>query len=235
MLNATMIQQMWKDLAQAHHARLLLKSRSLLMRLAGAFLAALRIQKPGEFIQHYATTIGRRIYLPFEPGDAKACPLWHQVVLCAHELRHVEQFQREGFIRFATKYLLFPSARARYEADALQCNVELFWLRTGQLPNLENMAHSLTGYAFTKKAQALVFSLLQQSAQRILKGQFQDFASRSALAWLASPGDFPASDFKLTFEMISRIRMQIECLLPSSPMHATEVPKTRVPEDQTFL
>ena len=209
MLDSAMIQKMWQELAQAHHARLLLKSRSLLMRFAGAFLAAFRIQKPGEFIQHYATTIGRRIYLPFEPGDAKACPLWHQVVLCAHELRHVEQFQREGLIRFAAKYLLFPSARARYEADALQCNVELFWIRTGQLPDLQKLADSLTGYALTQKAKALVFSLLQQSARRILEGRFQEFASSSTLAWFVSAGDKKTLHFQLTCDAVELIRKQL--------------------------
>ena len=40
----------------------------------------------GGFLQNFTTTIGRRIYTPFEVGSPKGgWDLWHQIVICSRD------------------------------------------------------------------------------------------------------------------------------------------------------
>ena len=72
------------------------KSSALEMQLVARGLEALGIQRKDRFLKNFTTTIGRRIYTPFEVGSPKGgWDLWHQIVICVHEHQHVVQ-QREG-------------------------------------------------------------------------------------------------------------------------------------------
>ncbi|HRY90250.1 MAG TPA: hypothetical protein P5305_20395, partial [Rubrivivax sp.] len=41
--------------------------------------------------------------------------LWGQLAVCVHEHQHVEQLDREGWFKFAGKYLLSSAGRAAFE------------------------------------------------------------------------------------------------------------------------
>ena len=62
-------------------------------------------------LKNFTTTIGRRIYTPFEVGSPKGgWDLWHQIVICVHEHQHVVQHDREG-LAYEVSYLADRRAR----------------------------------------------------------------------------------------------------------------------------
>ena len=57
-------------------------------------------REQGPLPQNFTTTIGRRIYTPFEVGSPKGgWDLWHQIVICVHEHQHVVQHDRGAGLR----------------------------------------------------------------------------------------------------------------------------------------
>src|SRR5262245_36467716 len=94
------------------------------MRLVARALDALGILNRERFLDSFATTIRRRIYLPFEIGGGDQGDLWHQIVLCVHEHQHVVQHDRRG-LRYEIAYLTDRTERARLEAEAYRCHLEL--------------------------------------------------------------------------------------------------------------
>ena len=84
---------------KAHRVKLIAKSQSPLMRIIDRLL---RLIGNRHFIDHYWTTIARRVYYPTLVTD----PLAHGDVL-EHELVHVRQWARWNLLFWFT-YLLVP-------------------------------------------------------------------------------------------------------------------------------
>ena len=60
-----------------------------------------------EFLGSFTTTIGKRIYTPFDIGvPDERYDLWGQISVCVHEHQHVEQLLRDGWLKFAGRYLV---------------------------------------------------------------------------------------------------------------------------------
>ena len=101
------------------------------------FLSRINVLDKDEFLRRYTTTIGKRIYTPFDVGvPDERYDLWRQISVCVHEHQHVEQLLRDGWLKFAGRYLVSSAARAAYEAEAFRCNMELHYWRYGEIPDL---------------------------------------------------------------------------------------------------
>ncbi|WP_200846982.1 hypothetical protein, partial [Arthrobacter sp. 18067] len=94
------------------------KADSLEMQLAAEALQRMGILDRQRFLEKYATTVGRTLYLPFGVVVPKGgWALWAQVVVCVHEHQHVVQHDEEG-PSYELAYLTSAASRARYETEA---------------------------------------------------------------------------------------------------------------------
>jgi len=102
----------WRFMQDHFRTSVINKSSALEMQLVARGLEALGVQSKEFFLKNFTTTIGRRIYTPFEVGSPKGgWDLWHQVVICVHEHQHVVQHDREG-LAYEVSYLADRAARA---------------------------------------------------------------------------------------------------------------------------
>jgi hypothetical protein len=166
-------------------ARVVDKRSAVEMQLAARVLRLLGILDADAFLHHFATTIGRRIYLPFDPGTpTDGWSLWGQIMVLAHECQHVAQYDALGPLRFTWQYLGSTAGRTKLEAEAYRCQLELQHWRTGQIPSPHDLAASLRSYAVTDADVRVAETMLAMSAESVKAGAVINPTSRVAIDWL---------------------------------------------------
>lgn len=166
-------------------ASIVRKEDALEMRLAARILEWAGIMPRDAFMNRFATVIGRTLYLPFVPGDAKTQEaLWRQIVTLTHEMHHIVQRDREGCGRFEWMYLTSTAERARIEAEAYRTEMELTYWRTGRVPSPRRLASRLRSYGCSEADVAVTEVALTMSQAMVERGAVLSKATREALAWL---------------------------------------------------
>lgn len=153
------------------------------MELVGKFLDMMGIQDEDVFLSNFATTIGNRIYLPYEVGGDEI-PLDAQVETLNHELHHKRQMDRDSL--FILKYPLDKDYRAYKEARALTTNLEMHWWYCGKLYNTDLLAESLRNYALEDKHIRVVRKHLKIHAAIVKQGGVENTISKQSIKWLNS-------------------------------------------------
>lgn len=180
-----LVASFWAFMAAQFGTKIVHKPSAFEMRLAAWVLKRRGVMDPRTFLARYATTIGKRIYVPFVPGVAQpGWDLWHQMVVCVHEHQHVVQLKRDGRVRFFARYLLRKPRRAGYEADALRSNLEMFWWRYGRLPDAKGLTSSLPHYDLGPADVTTAERVLRLSGATVSRGGVINRASGVALKWL---------------------------------------------------
>jgi hypothetical protein len=179
-----LVQAFWSYMEGIYGSTRIDKSNAPEMQLVADVLDVLGIEDEQTFLTRYTTTIGSRIYTPFEPGvPTTGYPLWGQVVIGAHESQHVSQFRTEG-IDFMARYLTSAADRAEYEAEAYRCAAELDWWRYGQLDDPKALADRLQAYNCTAQDIASADEILRLSEDTIERGGLVSSAAAAAIDWL---------------------------------------------------
>lgn len=170
---------------QAHYGTCLVnKLSNAESELIALALDRLGVLDRGEFLENFATTIGKRIYVPFEPGvPRKGWDLWSQIVICVHEHQHVVQHEREG-IEYEARYLIDRAARTNYEVEAMRSNLELAYWHTGKTPSPKALAKQLYNYACRAGDVAVAEKSLALAAVSVRSGAVLNEATKVALDWL---------------------------------------------------
>lgn len=151
------------------------------MQLVGKALDMMKIQDKDDFLNRYATTIGNRIYLPYEVGSYDIS-LDNQIGTLCHELHHKRQADRDSF--FEIKYLLDKDYRAHKEARALTVNLEMHWWYCGKLYNTDMLAESLRSYALEDRHIRVVKKHLKIHAAIVKQGGVENTISKQSIRWL---------------------------------------------------
>lgn len=174
----------WRFMQDHFHTSVINKNSALEMQLVARGLEALGVQSKDRFLKNFTTTIGRRIYMPFEVGSPKGgWDLWHQIVICVHEHQHVVQHDREG-LSYEVSYLADRAARARWEAEAYRSNLEMAYWRTGTTPSAQATASVLKDYGCRPEDIEVTAKSLALSAISVKKGAVINEATHVALGWL---------------------------------------------------
>lgn len=174
----------WHFMQNHFRTSVINKDSTLEMRLVASALDMLGIQRRDHFLRRFATTIGRRIYTPFEVGSPKGgWELWQQIVTCVHEHQHVVQYDRDGLF-YKASYLTDCAARARWEAEAYRSNLELAYWRTGTTPSALDTASVLKNYGCREADTEVTAKLLLLSDISVRKGAVINEATHVALGWL---------------------------------------------------
>ena len=179
------VRDLWAYMTKRYGTRVIKKSNARMMRLVARALALMGVMDAESFMRRFTTTIGKRIYVPFEIGvEKKSWDLFDQMVICVHEHQHVEQANKEGFLRFARRYLFSKAARAGYEAEAYRCNMELCFWRTGKVLDPSELAQLLRSYGCRSADIKVAEKSLRISAETVRRGGVVNRASQRAIAWL---------------------------------------------------
>lgn len=174
----------WRFMQDHYRTTVVNKRDALEMQLVAQALDALGIQSRERFLRNFTTTLGRRIYTPFEVGSPRGgWDLWSHVVICVHEHQHVVQHDREG-LSFEVSYLADRAARARWEAEAYCSNLELHFWRYGTTPSARRIAEVLGDYGCRPEDVDVAAKSLALSAVSVRKGAVINEATHVALGWL---------------------------------------------------
>jgi hypothetical protein len=123
----------WRFMQDHFRTSVINKNSALEMQLVARGLEALGIQSKDRFLKNFTTTIGRRIYTPFEVGSPKGG--WDSGT--SRHLRARAPARRAARSRGAGLRGQLPrrrAARARWEAEAYRSNLELQFWRTAPRP-----------------------------------------------------------------------------------------------------
>ncbi len=182
----TLILSFWAFMTGHFKSRVIDKKDAAEMKLVATFLDQLGILDKKAFLERYATTIGRRIYLPFTPGEpSNTWGPWEQMAVAVHEHQHVVQVDRLGLVTFGARYLTSSAQRAMFEAEAYRSNMEMQFWRFGTLPDPKKIAQVLGDYAIGAQDGEFVRKYLEASAASIKRGAVVNVSTKVALGWLA--------------------------------------------------
>ncbi len=138
---------------EAQGVALVWKSDSRLHRAIDVALRVVTFGAMRSYLTDYVTTLGRTIYLPDDWESSAPGRRWETL---EHELVHVQQFERYGWLVMAVVYLLFPLpmglawGRARLEWEAyrvtIRCVAELEGIEAAKSPSFhEEIVRRFTG------------------------------------------------------------------------------------------
>ncbi len=179
------VRALWSFLQRRYRSEVVDKRRAPEMWVAAWFVKRFAKIPADVFMSRYATTIGRRIYVPFTIGQPTGgFDLWTQVVLAVHEHQHVEQVKRHGWFRFVLRYLMSSRARAMFEADAYRTALELEHWRSGRIPSPAHYARKLGDYGASADDIRAAEQILISTARSIKRGAIITPAAKIAIAWL---------------------------------------------------
>jgi hypothetical protein len=171
-------------MTNSYNTRVIQRVDAVEMKVAARLLNLIGVVDVKTFMARSATTLGRRIYIPFTTGiERDHWSLWDQITTCVHEHQHVVQYEREGQT-FMWKYLLRSAARAHYEADAYRCDLELQYWRDGSLPDVHALAELLRNYKCNETDIAVTEKQFNLSIKTLEQGAIINEASRRAIRWL---------------------------------------------------
>lgn len=188
------VKAVWKYTTNFYKTSVINKQNSTEMKLVARVLSLLNITDKNKFLTNSATTIGKKIYLPFTIGQVDKTTslktqqneLWHQIVICAHEHHHVHQHNTLSFL-YEIPYLTSKSKRARFEAEAYRCHLELHFWRHGSLPSdqeIDRLADKLKSYNCSDNDIVLMKEKLHIWAKRIKIGKIYSPVSKTIIKWL---------------------------------------------------
>ena len=170
----------WKYMSKKYGTTAVPKAGAVEMQGAATMLALMGIMDAKKFLSKYTTTLGDRIYVPFEIGNAANCPLVDQVAICVHEHVHVQQFSS---INFIWDYCLDSSKRATHECRAYVASMEMVYFFTGKCPSPTRIAKQLVAYNCTMDDVEYATKFLTTTAHIIRRGGVVTPESKVAISW----------------------------------------------------
>lgn len=191
-LTPELVRDLHQHMVNRYGAFILNKSTTTALRDLGTFLEKLGVTNFTEHLNQYCTTIGRTIYLSYDPGDdSSGWSLPMQVATIAHECTHVTQFMRDP-LEFATQYVSNSEARAGYEAHAYRCNIEVLrWL--GEEDPGPALAEYLQGYSCKPEEIEMARYMLADIYPTAERGGFTNPHAFEAVTYLKSRGFDPTA------------------------------------------
>jgi hypothetical protein len=173
------------DLTSHFGATVIDKRTASEMQVAARVVRFLGVDRSGDFLHYCASTIGRRIYLPFEVGTpADGFDLWGQIVAATHACQRVVQYDALGGLRLAIAYLGSAERRVRLDAEAYRTTLELLFWRTGHVATARTVALAIRSFGATEEDVDLADATIDRYGDRVEQGAVATHAGRFAVDWL---------------------------------------------------
>jgi hypothetical protein len=181
-LTPELVKSYWEYMTRKHRTEVRYKTDAEEMKSLADLLSVMGVLDPTDFMTRFATTIGRTIYLPFQIGDASSFSLWSQIEIGAHEHQHVVQLDSDPNF-FSTNYVLDPTKRAHYEAEAYRVSMTMNFWATGCAPQPDMYVESLKHYGIDEKGIDFAREYLRLSRPTILTHGIPDQAAKDTIGW----------------------------------------------------
>jgi len=176
----------WRHMQERFGTTTVNKADAVEMQIVASVLDALGILDKERFLKSFTTTLGRKIYTPFDVGSANdSWDLWDQMVVCVHEHQHVVQHDREG-LSFEVSYVTDRAARARFEAEAYRSNLEMHFWRYGTPTRSRPLAELLHDYGCRPEDVEVAARSLALANVSVRRGAVLNESTWAALDWLDS-------------------------------------------------
>jgi len=180
-LTAAKVKKFWRGMCDHYGSAVCNKGNAKEMQLVGGFLGALGILNKEDFLKHYATTLGSRIYVPFKVGSIDPNhSLISQAVVCVHEHVHVCQ-DADSEASFGLRYLVDKDYRALCEAKAYRTNMEMWWYLTGECPTAATLAATLKHYGCDARDIKAAEAYLAKAEKMVRKGAIASPVTKTAI------------------------------------------------------
>jgi len=155
-----------------------------MMQLIARALDSMGVLDHDSFLNHYATTIGTTIYVPFVIGGQEVSFL-NQICLCVHEHQHAVQYLKSRD-KFILEYFVDSARRAAYEVEALRSNLEMMQFIIGGIPPMTSDAYAdgLMFYACTDEDIVVSKRALASIEKTVRQGGVTNITSRVAIQFL---------------------------------------------------
>ena len=183
------VKDLWLYMTSHYGTTTINKTTSSEAQAIAKLLDLLGITDEASFKTKFVTTIGTKIYLPFEIGDENdpnGWTLWSQVEICAHEHQHVVQANTMGLVQFAEYYLLSKAGRSICEAEAYTVSVGMFAWHYGVMPDLDVYAEYMDSYGVDAADINYVDKHLRLASPALLQGAMPPEAGIVAQRWLSA-------------------------------------------------
>jgi hypothetical protein len=185
-IDAALVDMLWVEMANTYRTRRRRKRRSVLMRIVARALAWARVMPRERFLDRFATTVGRTIYLP-DPVPGVRNLLW-EAATCVHEHDHV----RVWSLRFMWRYAMSPMWRALYEAQAYRTNIALRYWYAGDWLDIKDLAAKLgTNHGCGEAGVALAYRMFEAERAELRLGNITNPVVYQALQFLRQRGVRP--------------------------------------------
>lgn len=176
----------WATLQHRYGTTRLNRNDSTDMQFLAGALDTLGIMDKKTFMENCVTTIGRRMWTPFEPGvPVGPWDLWTQIRVAVHEHNHVVLDDQEPALNYETRYIGEPPYRARVEALCYRCEAALEYRYLRHEMDPEEIARVLReGYALPEADAAFVVQVLRTGMESIRRGALPSPVLQFSVAWL---------------------------------------------------
>jgi hypothetical protein len=179
-----MVRAFWSYMQSVYGSQQIDKRDAPSMKLVAEVLQLLKIEDTQTFLGRFTTTIGKRIYTPFDVGvPTPEYDLWAQIKICVHEHQHVAQYDAES-IDYLARYLASGADRAGYEAEAYRTAAELDWWRYHGLDSPRGLAQHLVPYNCTPSQIESAREIIELGEDTIQRGGLVSDTSAAAIEWL---------------------------------------------------
>lgn len=179
------VREFWKASLVRWDTKRIDKDKAQEMQLVAEVLGLLGIVNKQDFLRRFTTTVGTRIYTPFDPGiPTPEWSLWNQITVCVHEHHHVFQDRAAGGLGFEWAYLTNPAQRAQYEAEAYRTNMVMDWRYQGRMLDPKVLAALLNNYGCSAVDVAVVAKMLALSVPSIKADAIPSDVCRWSTTWL---------------------------------------------------
>lgn len=179
------VREFWKAMCAKWDTTRIDKANSNEMKLVGEVMGLLGVVNRQDFMRRFTTTVGTRIYTPFDPGvPTSDWSLWSQITVCVHEHHHVFQDRAAGGLGFEWAYLTNPAQRAHYEGEAYRTNMVMEWRYQGRMPDPYALAALLRYYGCSQSDIDVIGKMLALSIPSIKAGAMTSDVCRWATVWL---------------------------------------------------
>ena len=158
------------------------KDKSRLMKTVGWILGLLKIMSKSKFINHFITTVRRKIFFPksslvytinANTNNQNASLLG----LICHEFTHVIQ-------KLGVDYLYDSTKLTKAETDATIAQMEFLWAIAGRMPTATDCAQALKDYDVSNKHIKSAYVKYEMATKMITQGLYRSKIAKEMITFI---------------------------------------------------
>jgi len=184
-ITSEVVKDFWSFMGKKYKFSVCTKASSTEIKFIARMLGFAGIKDAKKFMEQYTTTLPwkNKVFTNFKIGEGSTEDLEHQIAVCGHEVRHLQQYRKNKF-RFLWDYATSHEKRSMYEVDAYVCNLEMCWYQHKKLLDTVELAKKLKGYNCSNTDVKIATRFLNTAARKVKQGIVIHEVTNTAITWL---------------------------------------------------